>query len=147
MLVAAMNPCPCGYFSDPNHECTCTYTKIEDSLQRVVLGSLGFVDVLYQVPQFREDEFFAGKFARLVAAWYAKDQGLTDDASRGPGKERSRVDFFIAQLAKKGTKGSQLFGKHGSDCLYGYISRTDPGASSHQDCMRVMFLNYRADRI
>jgi magnesium chelatase family protein len=24
MLVAAMNPCPCGFYSDPQHECTCT---------------------------------------------------------------------------------------------------------------------------
>jgi len=28
MLVAAMNPCPCGYFSDPKHECRCTHTQI-----------------------------------------------------------------------------------------------------------------------
>ena len=105
--------------------------------------SLSFVDVFYQVSQFGEDELFAGKFARLEAARHAKDQGLTDDAGRGPGKERGRVDFFIAQLTKKGTKGSQLFGKHGSDCLYSYISRTDSSASSHHDCMRVMFLNYR----
>ena len=29
MLVAAMNPCPCGYYSDPNNECTCTVPQIQ----------------------------------------------------------------------------------------------------------------------
>lgn len=28
MLVATMNPCPCGYYGDATHECTCTSTQI-----------------------------------------------------------------------------------------------------------------------
>lgn len=28
MLIATMNPCPCGYLGDPTHECTCTQTQI-----------------------------------------------------------------------------------------------------------------------
>ena len=28
MLIAAMNPCPCGYFGDKNHHCTCTTAQI-----------------------------------------------------------------------------------------------------------------------
>src|SRR5210317_825362 len=28
MLVGAMNPCPCGYLSDPKHECRCTHHQI-----------------------------------------------------------------------------------------------------------------------
>lgn len=29
MLVATMNPCPCGYLGDPTHECTCTENQIQ----------------------------------------------------------------------------------------------------------------------
>jgi len=28
MLVAAMNPCPCGYYADPDHECRCTAREV-----------------------------------------------------------------------------------------------------------------------
>lgn len=28
MLIATMNPCPCGYLDDPTHECTCTQNQI-----------------------------------------------------------------------------------------------------------------------
>lgn len=30
MLIATMNPCPCGYLGDPTHECTCTQTQINN---------------------------------------------------------------------------------------------------------------------
>lgn len=103
--------------------------------------------VLHKVPQFRKDEFFAGKLAGLETSWDAKDEGLTDQACCGPGKEGGRVDFFIAQLCKEGPKSSELFGEHGSDCLDSHIITADPRASSHENCMRAMLLNDRADRI
>lgn len=39
MLVAAQNPCPCGYFGDPKHECTCPMSKVI-SYRRKVSGPL-----------------------------------------------------------------------------------------------------------
>ncbi|HHM24054.1 MAG TPA: ATP-binding protein, partial [Bacteroidetes bacterium] len=35
MLAAAMNPCPCGYLTDPNHECTCTVPMIQRYRARI----------------------------------------------------------------------------------------------------------------
>lgn len=35
MLVAAMNPCPCGYFGSPNRQCTCSKLKVRQYLSRV----------------------------------------------------------------------------------------------------------------
>ena len=35
MLVAASNPCPCGYYGDPEHECTCTAKQVRDYQNRI----------------------------------------------------------------------------------------------------------------
>ena len=35
MLAAAMNPCPCGYFTDPNKECTCTPPSIQKYMAKI----------------------------------------------------------------------------------------------------------------
>ncbi|OEU48983.1 MAG: ATP-dependent protease [Desulfobacterales bacterium S3730MH5] len=53
MLVAAMNPCPCGYFSDPNHECTCTYTKINRYRSKVSGPLMDRIDIHVDVPAVR----------------------------------------------------------------------------------------------
>jgi hypothetical protein len=106
-----------------------------------------FSHVLYEVPQFGEDEFFASKLAGLETSWHAEDRRLTYNAGRGPREESSRADFLKAELAKKGAKGSQFFGEYGSNCFNGYISRADSRASGYQDCMRAVFLNDCSDRI
>lgn len=35
MLVTDMNPCPCGYFGDPQRECRCSPRQIESYPQRI----------------------------------------------------------------------------------------------------------------
>lgn len=50
MLVASMNPCPCGYHTDPNHECNCTVTQIQKYVSRISGPLLDRIDIHCEVP-------------------------------------------------------------------------------------------------
>ncbi|MGA0845797.1 MAG: YifB family Mg chelatase-like AAA ATPase [Luteolibacter sp.] len=56
MLVAAMNPCPCGYYGDPKRECRCSPRQIEQYRQRISGPLLDRIDLHVEVPlvDFRE---------------------------------------------------------------------------------------------
>ncbi len=50
MLVAAMNPCPCGYLGDERHQCTCTPGQIQRYRRRVSGPLLDRIDIHIEVP-------------------------------------------------------------------------------------------------
>ncbi|MCD6506376.1 YifB family Mg chelatase-like AAA ATPase [Candidatus Poribacteria bacterium] len=56
MLICAMNPCPCGYFGDPNHRCRCTPTQIQHYISRISGPLLDRIDIHVEVPAVRYRE-------------------------------------------------------------------------------------------
>lgn len=56
MLVAAMNPCPCGHFGDPKKECRCTEIQIQRYMGRVSGPLLDRIDLHVDVPHVPYDE-------------------------------------------------------------------------------------------
>lgn len=56
LLVAAMNPCPCGYLGDPERECTCTPLAVRKYLSKVSGPIIDRIDMHVEVPRLKPDE-------------------------------------------------------------------------------------------
>jgi magnesium chelatase family protein len=59
MLAAAMNPCPCGYATDPTKECSCTPLQIQRYLARISGPLLDRIDIHIDVPPLKQRELSA----------------------------------------------------------------------------------------
>jgi len=56
MLVAAANPCKCGYYGDPSRRCTCSFRDAENYLSRLSGPLMDRIDIHIQVPALKYSE-------------------------------------------------------------------------------------------
>ena len=56
ILVAAMNPCPCGYYTDPQHGCYCSAAQIQKYRQKLSGPLLDRIDIHIDVPRVSYQE-------------------------------------------------------------------------------------------
>ncbi|MCH7764670.1 MAG: YifB family Mg chelatase-like AAA ATPase [Candidatus Marinimicrobia bacterium] len=81
MLVAAMNPCPCGYATDPQNECACSPQIIQKYMSRISGPLMDRIDIHIEVP--------AVPFADLAA----KEDGEKSESIRERVQETRRVQL------------------------------------------------------
>jgi len=60
-LVGAMNPCPCGYLSDPDRECSCTTNQVKNYSSRLSGPLVDRIDMFIEVPKVETAKFEIGK--------------------------------------------------------------------------------------
>lgn len=66
-LIAALNPCPCGYYSDPVHECRCSASQITRYRNRLSGPLLDRIDIHVEVPAVSYGELVNEKPAESSA--------------------------------------------------------------------------------
>ena len=67
MLVAAMNPCPCGYYGHPTRSCTCSPTAVGRYLSKVSGPLLDRIDLHIEVPPVEYDQLASRQKAESSA--------------------------------------------------------------------------------
>lgn len=56
ILIGALNPCPCGYYTDPHHACTCSVSQIQKYRQKISGPLLDRIDIHIEVPRLSYQE-------------------------------------------------------------------------------------------
>jgi magnesium chelatase family protein len=131
MLVAAMNPCPCGFLGDPRHACKCTPPVIERYMARLSGPLLDRIDLHIEVPGV--------PFSELSA----RADG-TSSATMREQVDRARA----AQRERFGTDNHTLNSRMGTRQLRKFCELTPEGQSLIKMAMDELGLSARAhDRI
>lgn len=88
MFVAAMNPCPCGYFGHPTRRCTCSAQAVSRYLARVSGPLLDRLDLHIEVPPVEFDQLASEEKAESSASIRARVNAarvLQNERFRGTG--------------------------------------------------------------
>jgi len=126
ILVAAMNPCPCGFYSDPTRECRCTGAIIQRYLSKVSGPLLDRIDLHIEVPAVPYKEL------------RGKDQGVSSSDMR------ARVDNARSIQQARGFYNAYI----PSRVLRNLCALDDAGERTLEMAVRKMGLSARAhDRI
>jgi magnesium chelatase family protein len=123
MFISAMNPCPCGYYGDPVHECTCSMSTISRYQKRISGPLLDRIDIHIEVPRVdynkltderlgERSEAIQGRVERAREAQRQRfaETSLLCNADMGPGEVRKicRLDETGRGLVKAAMQQLQM---------------------------------------
>ncbi len=102
MLVATMNPCPCGYYGDNKKECTCTSNQILKYQQRLSGPLLDRIDLVINVKRIENNELTSHK-AQSTTAHIAARDSIANAQSRQINRYKSSNyrNIYNSSLASK----------------------------------------------
>jgi magnesium chelatase family protein len=96
MLVAAMNPCPCGYFGDPLRACTCSASVVTRYQKRISGPLLDRIDIHVEVPRVDFDKLTEDRLGEPSKDVRGRVEGARD---------RQRDRFQDGELVSNGEMG------------------------------------------
>jgi magnesium chelatase family protein len=110
MLIAALNPCPCGYRGDPRRECHCTVPQIERYMGKISGPLVDRIDIHIEVPAVPFKELSGSQTgtssadmrAAVVAARQIQAQRFAGSSVRHNGQMTHRQIRQFCQLDEAG---------------------------------------------
>ncbi|MFP6666426.1 MAG: YifB family Mg chelatase-like AAA ATPase [Pirellulales bacterium] len=135
MLVAALNPCPCGYRNDPRRDCHCTTPQIERYMAKISGPLLDRIDIHIEVPavQYRDlADGPAGTSSEVMRGQVTAAR--LAQTNRFPDSERTRRN---AQLSHRQIRQVCKLAEDGENLLKSTMDELGLSARAHDKILRV----------
>jgi len=135
MLVAAMNPCPCGYYNDPTHVCRCSTRQILKYQGRVSGPLIDRIDIQIEVPAVEVKKLpslEAGEPSELIRARVMKARAMQAERYAGMPGVHTNADVKSRDLAK-----ACLLTDKVKDEIIRLIERLNLSARAYDKVLRV----------
>lgn len=134
MLAAAMNPCPCGYLTDPQRECGCSPGEIQRYLGRISGPLLDRIDIHIDVPPLRYREMAAeagGEPAPVIRERVRRARAVQTDRFK-----KSKI-FCNAAMSPKQIRRHCQVGDEGQRLLETAMERLGLSARAYDRILKV----------
>ncbi len=135
MLVAAMNPCPCGYFTSPTHACTCTPLQIRRYRGKVSGPLLDRIDIQIEVPAVPYEALKGRGAGESSAA--IRERVERARAAQTERFSRHRKVFTNAQMRTRDIKKFCELEKEGESLLETAIAQLGFSARAYHRILKV----------
>ena len=135
MLVAAMNPCPCGFATDPRNECSCSPPAIQRYMSRISGPLLDRIDIHVEVPAVKIEELAAKSDGERSEAIRERVEAARERQHR-----RFEGDSHIFANAHMGSKALRRYcplPADGEDLLTSAINRLGLSARAYDRIIKV----------
>jgi magnesium chelatase family protein len=129
MLVAAMNPCPCGFYSDPTRECRCTGATIQRYLGKISGPLLDRIDLHVEVPVVPYEELRSKKDGISTAEVRAQVENAR--------QAQQRRGFWNAEIPAKQLRRICALDDVGERTLETAVRRLNLSARAHDRILKV----------
>lgn len=96
MLVATMNPCPCGFYGDETKECNCSMTQITNYQKRLSGPLIDRIDLTLTVPRVPTSEFL-----KAIPTHFPQQKEAQESINRAIGRQHyryKRSDIYNSSL-------------------------------------------------
>ena len=97
MLIATMNPCPCGHLGDPSHECTCSEQQIQSYQKKLSGPLLDRIDICINVDRVNNDDL--GKHTEVNTIEHNVVKNNITGAIERQRKRYGKNGFFNSSLS------------------------------------------------
>lgn len=135
MLAAAMNPCPCGYFTDSSHECTCNPGQITRYMSKISGPLLDRIDIHIEVPSLKYKELSEKRLGESSSRIRERAKKARD-FQLGRYKSRKRM-FCNAHLEPKDIPQYCEIDENSEELLRTAISRFGLSARAYDRILKV----------
>jgi magnesium chelatase family protein len=135
MLVAAMNPCPCGWFGDPYHDCVCTPAMIERYMSRISGPLLDRIDIHIEIPRLTSDEMeqkHTGESSEIIRARVDKARNRQIERY----KDKKNI-FCNAHLGPRDVKHFCKLGSESKKLLHVAVEKFGLSARAYDRILKV----------